>query len=181
MTANNRSHAEPPATVEVALGPRSYTIHIGHRLLDQAGAILRPLLRRPRCVIVTDGHVAVLHLQSLEAVLVASGIATAAIVVPPGEASKSYEGLSSLCDQLLAAGVERSDLVIALGGGVIGDLAGFASAWPSRWLSPGVPSPPIHPRLILAVTSCRSFSSGVSKVSDVWAIDNLLPLLKAAK
>jgi 3-dehydroquinate synthase len=128
MTDNNRSDAEPPATVEVALGPRSYSIHIGHRLLDQAGAILRPLLKRPRCVIVTDGHVAVLHLQSLEAVLVASGITTAAVVVPPGEASKSYEGLSSLCDQLLAAGVERSDLVIAFGGGVIGDLAGFASA-----------------------------------------------------
>ncbi len=128
MTANNRSDAELPATVEVALGPRSYTIHIGHRLLDQAGAILRPLLRRPRCVIVTDSHVAALHLQSLEAVLVASGITTAAVVVPPGEASKSYEGLSNLCDQLLAAGVERSDLVIAFGGGVIGDLAGFASA-----------------------------------------------------
>jgi 3-dehydroquinate synthase len=128
MTANNRSHAEPPATVDVALGSRSYTIHIGHHLLEQAGAIMRPLLKRPHCVVVTDGHVAELHLQSLDAALAASGITTAAVVVPPGEASKSYAGLSELCDQLLAAGIERSDLVIAFGGGVIGDLAGFAAA-----------------------------------------------------
>ena len=128
MTANNRSHIEPPAIVDVALGPRSYAIHIGRGLLEQAGGILRPLLKRPRCVIVTDCNVAALHLQSLEAALAASGITTAAIMVPPGEASKSYEGLSNLCDRLLAAGVERSDLVIAFGGGVIGDLAGFASA-----------------------------------------------------
>ncbi len=84
--------------------------------------------KRPHCVIVTDRHVAELHLQSLEAALSGSGITTAVVVVPPGEASKSYDGLSNLCDQLLAAGVERSDLVIAFGGGVIGDLAGFASA-----------------------------------------------------
>jgi 3-dehydroquinate synthase len=128
MTADNRSHAEAPATVDVTLGPRSYTIHIGHCLLEQAGAIMRPLLKRPHCVIVTDRHVAELHLQSLEAALSGSGITTAVVVVPPGEASKSYDGLSNLCDRLLAAGVERSDLVIAFGGGVIGDLAGFASA-----------------------------------------------------
>ncbi len=128
MTANNRSHAEPPATVDVALGSRSYTIHIGHHLLEQAGSIMRPLLKRPHCVVVTDGYVAELHLQSLDAALAASGITTAAVVVPPGEASKSYAGLSELCDQLLAAGIERSDLVIAFGGGVIGDLAGFAAA-----------------------------------------------------
>src|SRR5262245_30991216 len=119
MTSNNRSHVQPPATVDVALGPRSYTIHIGQGILEQAGGILRPLLKRPRCVIVTDGNVAALHLQSLEAALAASGIATAAVVVPPGEASKNYDGLSGLCDELLAAGVERSDLVIAFGGGVI--------------------------------------------------------------
>jgi len=128
MTANNRSHAEPPATVDVALGSRSYTIHIGHRLLEQAGAIIRPLLGRPHCVIVTDDNVAAVHLQSLETALAASGITTAAVLVPPGETSKSYDGLSDLCDRLLAAGVERSDFVIAFGGGVIGDLAGFAAA-----------------------------------------------------
>jgi 3-dehydroquinate synthase len=128
MTANTHASAEPPATVDVALGPRSYTIHIGHRLLDQAGAIMRPLLERPRCVIVTDANVAELHLHSLEAALAAAGIVAAAVVVPPGEASKSYAGLSNLCDRLLAADVERSDLVVAFGGGVIGDLGGFAAA-----------------------------------------------------
>jgi 3-dehydroquinate synthase len=128
MTADNRSHAEPPATVDVALGPRSYTIHIGHRVLEQIGAIVGPLLRRSYCVIVTDENVAAVHLQSLEEALAASGIATAAVLVPPGETSKSYDGLSELCERLLAAGVERSDLVIAFGGGVIGDLAGFAAA-----------------------------------------------------
>jgi 3-dehydroquinate synthase len=128
MTANNHANAEPPATVDVALGQRSYRIHIGHRLLEQAGAIMRPLLKRPRCVVVTDGNVAKLHLRSLEAALAAAGIATAAVIVSPGELSKSYAGLSDLCDRLLAADVERSDLVIAFGGGVIGDLAGFAAA-----------------------------------------------------
>jgi 3-dehydroquinate synthase len=128
MTANFQAPAEPPATVDVALGGRSYTIHIAHRLIEQAGALVRPLLRRPFCAIVTDANVAQHHLPSLQAALDASGIRSAAIIMPPGESSKSYAGLSDLCERLLAAGVERADLVLAFGGGVIGDLAGFAAA-----------------------------------------------------
>jgi 3-dehydroquinate synthase len=127
MTANFQA-PEPPATVDVALGGRSYKIHIAHRLIEQAGALVRPLLRRPFCAIVTDANVAQHHLPSLQAALDASGIRSAAIIMPPGESSKSYAGLSDLCERLLAAGVERADLVLAFGGGVIGDLAGFAAA-----------------------------------------------------
>ena len=128
MTHDQQPPAEPAATVEVALGERSYTIHIGERAIERAGALVRPLLTRPFCVIVSDANVAERHLASLQAALAASGIKSAAAIVAPGETSKSYAGLSDLCEELLAAGVERSDLVLAFGGGVVGDLAGFAAA-----------------------------------------------------
>ena len=128
MTNDQQPPAEPAATVEVALGERSYTIHIGERAIERAGALVRPLLTRPFCVIVSDANVAERHLASLQAALAASGIKSAAAIVAPGETSKSYAGLSDLCEELLAAGVERSDLVLAFGGGVVGDLAGFAAA-----------------------------------------------------
>ena len=128
MTHDQQPPAEPAATVEVALGERSYTIHIGERAIERAGALVRPLLARPFCVIVSDANVAELHLPSLQAALAAAGIKSAAAIVAPGETSKGYAGLSDLCEELLAAGVERSDLVLAFGGGVVGDLAGFAAA-----------------------------------------------------
>jgi 3-dehydroquinate synthase len=115
-------------TVKVALGDRSYDIAIGGDLLRQAGKRIAPLLRRPFAAIVTDTNVAGRYLEPLEEALAAEGIASKAIVLPPGEKTKSYAALAELCDGLLAAGVERRDTVIALGGGVIGDLAGFASA-----------------------------------------------------
>jgi 3-dehydroquinate synthase len=128
MTANAQAPAEPPATVDVALGDRSYTIHIGERLIDEVGPLVQPLLKRPSCVIVTDANVAERHLRSLQEALASSGIKSSPVIMPPGETSKSYAGLSDLCEELLALGVERSDLVLAFGGGVIGDLAGFAAA-----------------------------------------------------
>jgi len=115
-------------SVPVSLGRRSYDIAIGEGLLKEAGKIIRPLLKRPYAAIVTDENVAKAHLGALEASLAAEGIASTAIVLPPGEGTKSYKYLAELCDGLLAAGVERRDRVIAFGGGVIGDLAGFASA-----------------------------------------------------
>ncbi|MGE0006307.1 MAG: 3-dehydroquinate synthase [Parvibaculaceae bacterium] len=115
-------------TVAVELGSRSYSIAIGDGLIGQAGARLRPLLRRPLAAIVTDDNVAGLHLETLRASLAAAGIESTTVVLPPGEATKSYRRLAETCDGLLAAGIERRDMVIALGGGVIGDLAGFASA-----------------------------------------------------
>lgn len=115
-------------TVPVALGARSYDIEIGAGLLPEAGAHLAPLFRRPRTVIVSDETVAALHLETLRAGLARAGIESEAIVVPAGEKSKSWPVLERVVEALLAAKVERDDTVIALGGGVIGDLAGFACA-----------------------------------------------------
>lgn len=121
-------NGERRETVPVQLGHRSYDIHIGEGLLARAGEYVAPLLKRPFAAIVTDANVAAAHLATLERALAAHGIRTTAIVMPPGEATKSYRHLGELCDRLLAAGVERRDRVIAFGGGVIGDLAGFAAA-----------------------------------------------------
>lgn len=112
--------------VPVSLGARGYDIHVGPGLLAQAGALVGPLLNRPTVAVVTDETVARLHLDPLLVGL--DGITVHPIVLPPGEARKSFAGLEQLCEALLAAGIERKDTVIALGGGVIGDLTGFASA-----------------------------------------------------
>jgi 3-dehydroquinate synthase len=120
---NNALHS-----VAVSLDDRSYKIEIGQNLLAAAGVKILPHLKRPFVVIVTDTNVAKFHLASLEKSLADSGIVTKAIVLPAGESTKSYKYLAELCDGLLSAGVERRDVVIALGGGVIGDLTGFAAS-----------------------------------------------------
>ena len=114
--------------VSVNLGQRTYDIHIGENLLQEAGRYIAPLLSRPFAAIVTDENVARHHLKTLEASLTAAGIRSASIILPAGEKTKSFTALADLCEQLLAAGVERQDKVIAFGGGVIGDLTGFAAA-----------------------------------------------------
>jgi 3-dehydroquinate synthase len=114
--------------VDVALGARSYQIRIEGGLLAQAGAEIRPLLPRPFTAIVTDETVAGLHLQALQDGLASAGIESAAIVLPPGESTKSMAQLSQVVDRLLELKIERDDLIIAFGGGVIGDLAGFAAS-----------------------------------------------------
>ncbi len=110
----------------VELGARSYPILIGEGLLDELGAHVAPLLKRPRTMIVTDTHVADAYLAKVGAALGAEGISFSSLVLPAGEATKSWEGLARLTEWLIGEGVERSDHVIALGGGVIGDLVGFA-------------------------------------------------------
>ncbi len=115
-------------TVRVELGARSYDVRIGAGLIGRAGAEIAPLLARPRAVIVTDTNVAANHLPALEAALAAEGISSEALALPPGEATKDWANLTRTVDWLLDQKVERRDIVIALGGGVIGDLAGFAAA-----------------------------------------------------
>ena len=110
--------------VDVALGDRSYPIHIVPGLLGAAASVLAPYARGGRLVVVTDENVAALHLGRLAAGL--PGITLEPIVLPPGEATKNWQHLELLVERLLALGVERGDAVVALGGGVIGDLAGFA-------------------------------------------------------
>lgn len=112
-------------TVTVSLGDRSYPIHIEAGLLPRAAEFLAPLSRGRRMAIVTDENV-LPHLATLQASLAAAGVESEAIVLPPGEKTKSWAMLEHVCDRLLELGIERSDHVIALGGGVIGDLVGFA-------------------------------------------------------
>lgn len=110
--------------VDVALGERSYGIEIEAGLLDRAGEVLAPFARGGRLIVVSDA--AVWAAQGPR--LVASGLEIVPLIVPPGEGSKSWERLAWLSERLLALGVERSDHIIAFGGGMVGDLAGFAAA-----------------------------------------------------
>jgi 3-dehydroquinate synthase len=114
-------------TIPVALGDRSYDIRIEAGLLARAGEVLALLAKGRPMPIVTDEHLAA-HLRTLQAGLAAAGVASEAIVLPAGESTKSWAQLEALADRLLALGVERSDHVVALGGGVIGDLVGFVSS-----------------------------------------------------
>lgn len=114
--------------LRLQLGARSYDIIIGENLLDQAGPAITPLLKGNKAVIVTDSNVAPLYLERLEASLSGAAIEHSSITIAAGEQSKSFEHLQALTDKLFRAGVERKTMLIALGGGVIGDLAGFAAA-----------------------------------------------------
>ena len=122
----------PPAPsltrVPVELGARRYDILIGPNLIEDAGSHIARLFPGASCAIVTDRNVAERHLPSLEASLDIAGVRHTRHVVDPGEASKSYAIFAEVCDAIVGARMERGDLVIALGGGVIGDLAGFAAA-----------------------------------------------------
>src|SRR5437764_672614 len=117
-----------PITVDVALRDRAYDIVIGRDVLQSLGGRIAGLRPGVRTAIVTDRTVAKHWLEPAEASLAAAGIATSRIIVEEGEGSKSYAGLEKVSEALIAAKVERNDLVIALGGGVVGDLAGFAAA-----------------------------------------------------
>jgi 3-dehydroquinate synthase len=117
-----------PILVDVALGDRAYDIVIGRGVLTSLGARVVALRPGARAAIVTDEYVATHWLRKTEASLLDAGVATSRIIVDEGEGSKSYEGLEYVCEELIAAKIERNDLVIALGGGVVGDLAGFAAA-----------------------------------------------------
>jgi 3-dehydroquinate synthase len=114
--------------VSVELGARSYEVRIGEGLIARAGAEVAPLLRRRRVAVVTDETVATAHLPTLMAALEAEGIAASALALPAGEATKGWAELARCTEWLLEQKVERRDVVIALGGGVIGDLVGFAAA-----------------------------------------------------
>ncbi|MGA9796146.1 MAG: 3-dehydroquinate synthase [Rhizomicrobium sp.] len=113
-------------TVNVSLGDRSYDIHVGSGLLGRAGELLKPHVRGAVPVI-TDDRVAKFYLEPLLATLRGAGIDARPIVLAAGESTKSFAGLERLSSALLNAGVERGGLIVALGGGVIGDLAGFAA------------------------------------------------------
>lgn len=120
--------------VKVALGERAYEIVIGQGLLADLGERIKALRPGARAAIVTDETVGKIHLGAAEAALKSSGIDSAHIVVPAGENSKNYGTFEMICEAIIAARLERNDLVVALGGGVIGDLAGFAASCVRRGL-----------------------------------------------
>ncbi|WP_050630684.1 3-dehydroquinate synthase [Bradyrhizobium viridifuturi] len=126
MTAPLKHSAS--VTVDVALGDRAYDIVIGRDVLQSLGERVAALRPGVRTAIVTDRTVAKHWLEPTEASLAAAGVPTSRIVVEEGEGSKSYATLTQVSEALIAAKIERNDLVIALGGGVVGDLAGFAAA-----------------------------------------------------
>ena len=111
-------------SVRVNLGARAYDVHVGGGLIARAGELIAPFARSRRVFIVTDENVAKLHLQALTASFTGE---VKHFVLPPGEQSKSFAHLQDVCASLLQAGINRDDLIIAFGGGVIGDLAGFAA------------------------------------------------------
>lgn len=135
-------------TVRVALGERSYPIHVGAGLLDRADLVV-PLLPQRRVAIVTNETVAPLYLDRLARALEAAGVAAVRVVVPDGEAHKDWPTLNKVFDALLANRCDRKTAIVALGGGVIGDLAGFAAATYQR----GVPFVQVPTTLLAQVDS----------------------------
>ncbi len=116
------------ASVHVALAGREYDILIGKNLITSAGAHIAALAPKSSCAIVTDENVARHYLAPLKASLYRENIRHSEIILPPGESTKSIENYARVCNEIIAAKMERGDIVIALGGGVIGDLAGFAAS-----------------------------------------------------
>jgi 3-dehydroquinate synthase len=153
-------------TIPARLGDRSYEVLVGPGLIDRAGALMAPLLKRPRTAIVSDETVWRLHGDRLAAALTEQGVAALPVVVPAGEQTKSWEGLADLIDRLLALELDRGDVLTAFGGGVVGDLAGFAAAIYKR----GVDFVQIPTTLLAQVDS----SVGGKTAIDVAAGKNLV-------
>ena len=139
MSQPAETRSPPPSAPRrrqrVELGDRSYDILIGPGLVDEAGEAIAGRLPGVRAAVVTDATVGALHYERLSISLRAAGIDHVRIEVPPGERSKSFERLEAVVDAIIAARLERRDVVVALGGGVVGDLAGFASAIVRRGMS----------------------------------------------
>ena len=144
--------------VEVPLGARAYSILIGPALIDQAGVEIAKIAPRVNCAVVTDAHVAPLYLERLTESLHQAGLRSTSIICPPGEATKGYAEFARVSDALIEARIERRDVVIALGGGVIGDLAGFCAATLRR----GVRFVQIPTTLLAQVNSSVGGKTGIN-------------------
>lgn len=146
-------------TVRVGLGPRSYDVMIGADLIAKAGKLIKEQFEGRRVAVVTDENVAAQHLACLRESLKTHDVTCRGeVIVPAGEQSKSLQQLERVCDDLLACGLERRDLVIALGGGVVGDLAGFAAAIVRR----GVDFVQIPTSLLAQVDSSVGGKTGIN-------------------
>lgn len=150
-----------PVLVNVGLGARAYDIVIGRGLLSELGQLIAARRSGAAVAIVTDRNVAKHHLKATERALNDAGLRVVRIIVPAGEASKSWKPFERVCDALLAERIERGDLVLALGGGVIGDLAGFASAVVRR----GVDFVQVPTTLLAQVDSSVGGKTGINAKS----------------
>ena len=177
-----------PDELLVDLGERSYRILVGEGLIANAGARIAPLLRQPRAIVVTDRHIeASGHLEALGVSLDEAGIAYERFVLEPGEKTKSLAQFEALVEKILALGIERGTAVIALGGGVIGDLAGFVAATLLR----GLDVIQIPTTLLSQVDSSVGGKTGINSVhgknligsfhqpklvlADIGVLDSLAP------
>jgi shikimate kinase/3-dehydroquinate synthase len=147
-----------PRRLSLALSSGSYEVVVGEDLLARAGALLAPVLQQPRAVVITDETVGKLHLQTLLDGLTQTAIAVRHITVPAGEGSKDMATYGRVVDELLEGGVERRTTVIALGGGVVGDLAGFVAATTLR----GLPFVQIPTSLLSQVDSSVGGKTGIN-------------------
>lgn len=145
-------------TIRVDLADRAYDVIVGEQLLGETGALTANLGLGSRCAIVTDTNVAPLFLEAVETSLRDAGFQTSSITVPAGEASKSMAVTEDVCRQLLRAGLDRKSFVVALGGGVIGDLAGFCAAILNR----GIPFVQIPTTVVSLVDSSVGGKTGVN-------------------
>ncbi len=147
-------------TLSVDLPEQQYDIKIGPGLLAQSGTLIAPFLKQKRVFVLTDETVAALHLDSLHDGLAAAGIKMTGLALPAGEKTKNWSGLEKAVEWLIEQRVERSDLVVAFGGGVIGDLAGFAAAILRR----GVEFIQIPTSLLAQVDSSVGGKTGINSV-----------------
>jgi 3-dehydroquinate synthase len=145
-------------TVEIRSNQHSYQALVGSQLLDQTGRLISQKVRDGRCVIISDANVAPLFSGPLIKSLEASGFQPALITVPAGEVSKTFQQAAAICDQMLAAGLDRQSFVVGLGGGMIGDLSGFVAAIFHR----GIPHIQIPTTLLAMVDSSIGGKTGVN-------------------
>ena len=148
----------PPQRLPVRTASAAYDVVVGDGLLRRAGALLAPVLPQKRCVVVSDATVAALHAAPLLDGLAETGFEATLLTVPPGEGSKSLAVLGDLLDRLLDTGAERKTAVLALGGGVVGDLAGFAAAVALR----GLPLVQLPTTLLAQVDSGVGGKTGIN-------------------
>ncbi len=156
----SKTETQSTCIVRVGLDDRAYDIHIGPGLIDRAARLISDVCGDARCAVITDENVAAAQLPRLEAAFAGTAQLAGTIVLPAGEATKCFDQLEHVCDRLLAIGVERGDVVIALGGGVVGDLAGFAASILRR----GVRMVQIPTSLLAQVDSSVGGKTGINTV-----------------
>jgi 3-dehydroquinate synthase len=152
---------KPVKTIKVAVGDHAYEVIVGSELLPLAGALLKERFDIRSCAVITDTNIALLHAEKLIDVLTRAGFRSTLLTVPAGEKSKSLDQVSQLCEQMSAAGLDRSSFVLALGGGVIGDLAGFVASIYLR----GIPCVQIPTTLLAQVDSAIGGKTGVNTIA----------------